>query len=211
MLAGCQADPEYSIDAHMTSRVAAVSLCEDSTIQCLTCHCEAGLCYIALKKKSLAKKRKSGNRIKCPVHGQQASQHVLAFFEMVQTIASKSAVDGIVWDWCDIPQDHHMHVDATVFTARGHSRFEIDGENHFMDGNTARLATDIAKDAHLRECGAGMLRLHYRDKDVWSAHISRALGKPQQYVAYTPAYIECLEEHEHNGAIESRDKKVSKR
>lgn len=205
---GCTTSPEYSVDAYMTSRVTAASLCEDSTLQCLACDCKAGLCYVVLKKKSLGKKRRNGDSIKCPVHDRHASEHVQQFYKVVETMAKKKGVHGIVWDWCDVPQDHHMHVDATVFCEGKHCRFEIDGENHFVDNETARICTDAAKDAYLAGCGAGMLRLHYRDKDEWSTHISSALENPACTVVYTPAYIECLEEHENVGSVAKKRKRA---
>jgi hypothetical protein len=202
---------KYAIDTDMTSRANAASLCAQSTVQCLRCDCAARLCFVALKKKSLNKKKQHAEGIKCPVHDKQSSEHVQEFFSLIQVLSQGVKIRGIVWDWCDVPQDHHMHVDATVFCESTHTRFEIDGENHFFDCATARIDTDALKDEYIRACGAGMVRLHFFETSTVGQLrdcIESALGTPPASVEYTNSYTECLDEHEKENSAGCKKRKL---
>lgn len=202
----------YIVDDYMTSRARDASLCQDSTLKCLQCGCTKGLCYVVLKKRSLFKKQKNGDRIRCPVHDNRTSYYTACFYDELMSVADSLNVCGVVWDWVDLPQDHHMHIDATVFTNTSHYRFEIDGEQHFSDGETARKHLDETKDEYLNECGAGVFRLHYRDKDSWGLHICAALKEPRQLVQYSSSYKSCLEgEHIEKHCALPCQKQIKKR
>lgn len=195
LCAGASDEDTYNEDEEMTTLAQNAALCS-AEVLCFKCKCSESLCFVALKKKSLPHKKRKGGANKCPVQDQEASQHVKDFFVEVMKLSCRVQVRGIVWDWKDIPNDHHMHVDAAVFCDRGTSRFDIDGENHFLNGGTTRIDTDIAKDSHVRASGAGMLRLHHRDKDSWCKSIEGALRTPPECMQYTASDVECLDEWE---------------
>lgn len=210
MSANCAGSKAYNVDAAMTERASVASMCGDSTVQCFKCDCAAGLCYVALRSSSLTKKKGARDSIKCPVHDKPSSAYAQEFYTLLERRSKRQQMHGIIWDWYDVPQNHHMHIDATVFCGKANkcSRFEIDGESHFIDNETARIDTDSEKDAHVTANGAGMLRLHYRDRDGWPTSISRALCKPPASVEYTSSYNGCLDDHEHdNDAARKKRKK----
>lgn len=168
-------------------------------LQCFRCECAEGLCFVVMKKKSVQKMYKAGRCITCPVHQntRHTSTYALKFYAIIQGLHSRThKVHGVVWDWFDVPanqnSNHKMHIDATVFYNDTCMRFEIDGETHFPINGTSRLHTDEEKDDVLRECGVGMLRLHYWDVEVWSRYVQAALRTPHRRVRYTAGYKHCL-------------------
>jgi hypothetical protein len=186
----------------MTTYVAKASLRnpQGSTLQCLKCDCSSNLCYVVMKKKSIQKSASSlASTVVCPVHdGRSASKWARTFCTNVETIAASTRIDGIVWDWHDVPGcgNHHMHIDACVFSGAHCARFEIDGEAHFQVKETTRNWRDTMKDDLFRDLGVGLLHLHWRDVGDWEQFIMGALTCHSTAVSYTPSYRGCLEVHE---------------
>lgn len=177
------------------------------SLQCFSCGCKDDMCYVVLKKKSVYKMRKQGRGIKCPVHCNQrhTSTHALKFYAIIQELALEK-MHGIVWDWFDVPDsdrsNHKMHIDATVFCGETCFRFEIDGEAHFSNSGTSRLPTDEEKDNVLRECGVGILRLHYLDVDTWAQSVLSVVERQHSTVEYTASYKYCLHPEEYKYILE---------
>lgn len=158
-------------------------------------------------KRSIEKLKNGGKRITCPVHEstKATSQWAQLFYRVVAALSVGRTVHGIVWDWFDVPENHHMHIDATVFAGAECFRFEIDGQNHFLSSETLRSEVDMQKDAVLRKYNIRLLRLHYRDAGMWSDYISQYIRNTANTVlatiAYSRSYLECLEEHEQQDVI----------
>jgi hypothetical protein len=151
-------------------------------------------------KKSMQKFMKAGKRIKCPVHENPnaTSQWALRFYKLVECLKLQDDIHGVVWDWFDVPDNHHMHIDATLFAGDSCYRFEIDGETHFDSSGTQRSDADLRKDAILREYSVRLLRLHYRDADKWADYMQHFItwsqqGEVQNSVVYTGSYRDCLD------------------
>ena len=189
--------------ARASARIPAGSI---SSLQCFACGCTDGMCYVAMKRKSVQKMSREGRCIKCPVHQdpRHSSTYALKFHTIIQRLSlTKHSVHGIVWDWFDVPDsdasNHKMHIDATVFYSDTCMRFEVDGETHFSDNCTSRLLTDERKDDVLCACGVGMLRLHYMDCEQWERYILHAVNSGYTAVRYTASYRHCLhpEEYQH--------------
>lgn len=193
------------VDQQMSKFVAQASLRnpQSSTIQCLRCDCDSKLCYVVLKNKSIQKSAATlVSTVACPVHGgRSTSKWSKTFCRNVETISASRRIDGIVWDWHDVPGcgNHHMHIDACVFSGAHCARIEIDGEAHFQNQGTTRDWRDTKKDAVFRDLGVGLLHLHWRDVGDWEKYVMRALTFPGTAVSYTPSYKGCLEEHEISG------------
>ena len=168
---------------------------------CYQCECQNELCYVVKLRKSMSKFKKTGKRITCPVHESPiaTSQWAQKFYKLVASHKAHS-IQGIVWDWYDVPGNHHMHIDATVFAGDSCFRFEIDGETHFDSSGTQRSEIDIDKDAILRAHGVNLLRLHYRDVNEWPKYVQHFLSaggaKSKGTVMYTGSYRQCLDCHE---------------
>lgn len=186
------------VDGKMTRAAAEASLRnpQSTAIQCLKCDCSSQLCYVVMKNRSIAKSAASlVSSVTCPVHGGRSSSTWAAkFCEIVEAIAASSQIDGIIWDWHDVPGigNHHMHIDACVISGARCARIEIDGESHFQGKGTRRDWRDKAKDSIFRDLEEGLLHLHWRDVGDWERFIVRALKFAGDSVIYTPSYMECL-------------------
>jgi hypothetical protein len=178
-----------------------------STLQCFNCGCEGGICFVVMKRKSVKKMQLEGRAIKCPIHqGTTSSVYAHKFYATIRQLQCE--VQGIVWDWFDVPDDessnHKMHIDASVFCGAVCTRFEIDGETHFHSRGTSRDDNDERKDCILRQSGVGLLRLHYMDVDYWPQYIQNALNVNYQTVKYTKSYMECLHPADHECVVSLR-------
>lgn len=191
----------YTYHTAMTARVIAATVRQEetkaSTLVCYQCKCEGRLCYVVKLKHSMYKFIKKGRQITCPIHEctQTTSQWALRFHRTLVNL-NLQELHGIVWDWFDVPENHHMHIDAAVFLGTRCIRFEIDGEAHFDSTKTQRDHNDVDKDAILRRFNVKMLRLHYMDADIWAQCILSFLNSECSSISYTPSYSECLEPHE---------------
>jgi hypothetical protein len=154
-----------------------------------------------MKRKSVQKLQQEGRCIKCPTHHSNttSSKYAHRFYEIIQGLNHN--VHAIVWDWFDVPDEgksnHKMHIDASVFCGSACTRFEIDGETHFLDNNTRRHPLDEYKDYIMGQCGVCMVRLHYMDVESWEDYVSVAVETQVQTVRYTASYMECLDPEEY--------------
>lgn len=209
--AGDASEPMQSMHSDMTQRVRRLSARQPpgntKSLQCYSCGCDGGMCYVVMKRKSVLRMQKQGRSIKCPIHQNHmhASTYALRFYAVVQELALNN-VHGIVWDWFDVPDsgssNHKMHIDATVLHGETCMRFEIDGETHFSSDGTSRVAIDEEKDDVLRDAGVGILRLHYLDVDIWAQCVLCALQRQDSSVKYTPSYRHCLHPAEYKNILE---------
>jgi hypothetical protein len=202
-------DPMQKLDHNMTEQVlrasARLAERERNSLQCFNCGCEGGICFVAMRRKSFQKMTKHGRCIKCPVHQNTttSSTHARTFYAIVRRLDDN--VQGIVWDWFDVPRDnnsnHRMHIDASVFCRDSCTRFEIDGETHFQSNGTSRDRLDEYKDIVLRENKVGMVRLHYMDVDRWNEYVVYAVKRAINTVLYTKSYMDCLHPADHGYVI----------
>ena len=202
--------PMEMLDHSMTKHVAKESARNPgekcTTLQCFNCGCEEGLCFVVMKRKSVQKMQLEGRGIRCPIHQSSitTSTYARRFYACIRQVQCR--VQGIVWDWFDVPDDHKsnhkMHIDASVFHGASCMRFEIDGETHFHSNGTERDGNDEIKDHILRAYGVGMLRLHYRDVEHWTQYIGFAINTKLQTVCYTSSYRECLHPADHKHIID---------
>jgi hypothetical protein len=153
-----------------------------------------------MKKKSMQKNIAAlDSSVACPVHqGRSSSKWATRFYSIVESIATEQQVQGVVWDWHDVPGagNHHMHIDASVFVGTTCVRFEIDGEAHFSCLETARDWRDTKKDSLFSALGVGLVHLHWRDERQWEDYIRSSLTRPSTSLRYTPSYKDCLEPDE---------------
>jgi hypothetical protein len=192
-------DPMQMLDDNMTQSVQRASVrnpqAKSTALQCFSCGCEEGICFVVMKKKSVQKMKQQGRCIKCPIHhSTSTSTYARRFYDAVRALDVQ--VRGIVWDWFDVPDDensnHKMHIDASVFCEASCIRFEIDGETHFHNSGTSRNNLDEQKDALLREHSVDMVRLHYMDAERWGEYVMIAVTKTHGTVRYTGSYRHCL-------------------
>lgn len=111
--------------------------------------------------------------LKCPAHDNTRwsySKWVLKFFNLLQATQYQGIV---IYDWCDVPTNSHMHWDATVFQWGLAHRIELDGPTHDLV-HSCRLVDDLEKDRIVCEdASRSLLRLSYHDADAWHLCLSK--------------------------------------
>lgn len=158
------------------------------------CECNSGYCYKILRLRTI-QKRSMAPRLRCPACQECAthSTHVRVFAETVRTVNNNIR---IVWDWKCFVGDAHRSIDATVLCGLGAGSwcacFEIDGSVHFSANLTSRKDCDIEKDQQIETRRWGLMRLHYKDEDVWHKYIKLHLLKPNTGICYTDSYVHCM-------------------
>lgn len=140
--------------------------------------------------------RSKKSRLLCPAHQWECSshsQHVQTFAHSVYALNEHAR---IVWDWKCFEGDNKTSIDATVLSGVGGllwcACFEIDGSVHFFDNLTGRKDTDAAKDQKMIDRRWGLMRLHYKDQDLWHRYIRLHLIKHHTGLRLTDSYVHCM-------------------
>ena len=159
------------------------------------CDCGSGYCYKVLRLRTMQASCET-SRLLCPAHQLECatvSDHVKAFAQSAYAINNHCR---IVWDWKCFEGDKHMSIDATVLSGMGGllwcACFEIDGSTHFHHNLTAREDPDEAKDQRMIQRRWGLMRLHYKDQDVWHKYIILHLMKHHPGLRLTDSYVHCM-------------------
>lgn len=158
------------------------------------CDCNSGHCYKVMRYRTM-QKRSAASRLRCPAHQKcpTHSEHVENFAHIAIGLNSNIR---FVWDMKCFPGDAHRSIDAIVLSGYGRacwcSCFEIDGSIHFSANLTCRDDRDAQKDQKILDVGCGLMRLHYKDDDVWEKYISLHMLKPDTGLRYTDSYVHCM-------------------
>lgn len=86
-----------------------------------------------------------------------------------------------------------MSIDATVLCGwRWCANFEIDGPVHFHERLCIRRGNDAEKETLLLNSGWGLMRLHYRDANLWGSYVKHHVMRAAPRVLCTESYEQYL-------------------
>lgn len=86
-----------------------------------------------------------------------------------------------------------MSIDATVLCGwRWCANFEIDGPVHFHERLCIRTGNDAEKEMLLLNSGWGLMRLHYRDANLWGSYVKHHVMRAAPRVLCTESYEQYL-------------------
>lgn len=157
------------------------------------CSCDEASCCRVVKVDSVRRaleRQGAPDPLECPAHSHGPKPTQRFFSALKECKLSRVCI----WDWCCIPGHPRMHVDAIVVQPNGLVHmFEVDGSSHWQHGLDQRSDADIRKDALFVEQNQGLLRLHFKDEELWKNYIEYFSSAEQYRVKYTDSYRLCLE------------------
>jgi hypothetical protein len=120
----------------------------------------------------------------CPAHQNSRSTYS-QWVWIFHVVISEMAYPGVViFYWNDVPENRHMHWDATLFLGGMAHRFEVDGPRHRIVRGV-RLLEDIQKDHIVNTRPAiSLLRLSHHDVHAWPTKILLYLQSRMQLVIH---------------------------